>query len=508
MKRFLFMMLTLSLSVCALFATGKKEEAANDGKPDVVTVNFPSYDFVRQIAGDRATLTMLLPPGAESHSFEPTPRDIIKIQDCDVFIYVGGENDVWVDRVLESMDTSKMKIIRMMDAVYVVEEEIVEGMENDGHGHGEFDPANVKDRLMSDFSGSWKSGIPFLNNGSLDSYLAHRAEEEGKSTAEIKASLNSSWASDYDALTVTGNTLGIGNRSAGYAYRGYEIVESDHGASVWYKYQITAPTGGLPAYIMFNDHGDGNEEEHHEEEHHDEHEHEGVAHIHFKYGNASFAALLERAGWAGMFFDADASAGEIVETLAGHGHEHEEEAAYDEHIWTSPKNAQRIVRVIADALCEVDAANSALFRRNAEAYNARLAELDREFQAVVDAAKRKTIVFGDRFPFRYFADAYGLTYFAAFPGCSTDTEPSAATIAFLINKVKVEKIPVVFHIDLSNEKMADTIAEATGAKKLLLHAAHNISKRDFDNGVTFMDAHSAGKSYGFDGKYNLLAQRF
>ncbi|MDR0410647.1 MAG: zinc ABC transporter substrate-binding protein, partial [Treponema sp.] len=408
--------------------------------------------------------------------------------DCDVFIYVGGENDVWVDRVFESMDTSKIKIIRMMDAVDVVEEEIVEGMEDDGHdhghGHGEFDPANVKDRSMSDFSGSWKSGVPLLNNGSLDSYLAHRAEEEGKSTAEIKASLNSSWASDYDALTVTGNTLVIGNRSAGYAYRGYEIVESDHGASVWYKYQITAPTDGLPAYIMLNDHGDGSEEEHH-----DEHEHEGVAHIHFKYGSAGFAELLKRSGWAAMYFDSTASAVEIAETLAGHGHG--EEAAYDEHVWTSPKNAQRIVRVIADALCEADAEDAAFFRQNAQTYIARLAELDKEFQSVVNAAKRKTIVFGDRFPFRYFADAYGLTYFAAFPGCSTETEPSAATVAFLIDKIKAEKIPVVFHIELSNERMADAIVEETGAKKQLLHAAHNISKRDFDNGVTFLEIQKA-----------------
>jgi zinc transport system substrate-binding protein len=472
--------------VCALFATGKKEGTANNGKPDVVAVNFPAYDFARQIAGDRVNLTMLLPPGAESHSFEPTPRDIIKIQDCDVFIYVGGENDVWVDRVLESIDTSKKKIIRMMDTVDVVEEEIVEGMEDDEHehSHSEFDPAKVKDRPLSDFAGSWMSGVPFLNNGSLDSYIAHSAEEAGISTAEVKATLNSAWASDYETITVTGNTLSIGNRAAAYTYRGYEIVESDHGASVWYKYQITTPTNSFPAYIMFNDHGDGNEEEHHEE-----HEHEGVAHIHFKYGNASFAELLERAGWAGMFFEATASVGEIVETLAGHGHQEERE--YDEHVWTSPKNAQRIVRVIADALCEVDSVHAAVFSRNAEAYSAQLDELDKEFQAVVNNARRKTIVFGDRFPFRYFADAYGLTYFAAFPGCSTETEPSAATVAFLIDKIKAEKIPVVFHIELSNERMADTIADETGAKKLLFHACHNISKQEFDRGVTFLELQRA-----------------
>jgi zinc transport system substrate-binding protein len=484
------MIITLSLSVCALFATGKKEGTANNEKPDVVAVNFPAYDFARQIAGDRVNLTMLLPPGAESHSFEPTPRDIIKIQDCDVFIYTGGENDVWVNRVLESMDASGKKIIRMMDAVEVVEEEIVEGMEDDehDHDHGEFDPAKVEDRPLSDFSGSWKSGVPFLNNGSLDSYIAHRAEEAGISTAEVKAALNSAWASDYDALTITGNTLAIGNRTAAYTYRGYEIVESDHGASVWYKYQISAPTNSFPEYIMFNDHGDGSEAEHHEE-HENEHEHEGVAHIHFKYGDTGFAELLERAGWAGMFFDANASTKEIVETVVGHGHEEEKE--YDEHVWTSPKNVQRIVRVITDTLCEFDPADAAFFRRNAEAYNAQFVELDREFQAVVEAAKRKIIVFGDRFPFRYFADAYGLTYFAAFPGCSTETEPSAATVAFLINRIKAEKIPVVFHIELSNERMADTIAAETGAKKLLFHACHNVSKQEFDRGVTFLELQKA-----------------
>jgi zinc transport system substrate-binding protein len=302
-KRFLFTVIILSLSVCALSARGNKEGAANNGKLDVVATNFPAYDFVRQIAGDRVNLFMLLPPGVESHSFEPTPRDIIQIQNSGMFIYTGGETDVWVDRVLESMDTSKMKILRMMDAVDVVEEEIVEGME----------------------------------------------EEE----------------------------------------------------------------------------------------------------------------------------------------------EEEEGIAYDEHVWTSPKNAQRIVQAIADVLCAVDSAQAAFFRQNTRAYIARLDELDREFQAVVDNAKRKTLVFGDRFPFRYFADAYGLTYFAAFPGCSTETECSAATIAFIVDKIRAEKIPVVFHIELSNEKIADTISAETGAKKLLLHACHNISKRDFDSGATYLDLQKA-----------------
>jgi zinc transport system substrate-binding protein len=110
---------------------------------------------------------------------------------------------------------------------------------------------------------------------------------------------------------------------------------------------------------------------------------------------------------------------------------------------------------------------------------------------LVDAAARKTIVFGDRFPFRYFADAYGLDYDAAFPGCSTETEASAATVKLLIDKVNAEKIPVVFHIELSNENISNTISEATGAKVLLLHACHNISKADFEAGKTYIDLMTA-----------------
>jgi zinc transport system substrate-binding protein len=468
--------------VCAVFGSGSRNRAVPNGKPDVVATNFPAYDFARQVAGDRVNLFMLLPPGAESHSFDPTPQDIITIQNSELFVYTGGESDTWVDRILGSMDASKMRIVRMMDAVEVVEEEIVEGMQDDEHGHGEFDPANVQDRPMSDFAGSWVSGVRFLNNGSLDRYLRHRAEEEESSAEALKAEMLSAWASGYESLSVEGEALGIGGRTAAYAYQGYEITESAHGASVWYKYQIRAPEDGFPAYLMFNDHEHGGGEEHHEEE-------EGAAHLHLKYGSGGFAEMLEQAAWSPLYFSADASGEAVAEALSGHNHE--EEPDYDEHVWTSPKNAQLIVRAITEALCAVSPGDAALFRRNAAAYNARLDELDKAFQAVVDKAARKTLVFGDRFPFRYFADAYGLAYFAAFPGCSTETEASAATIAFLINKIRAEHIPAVFHIELSNEKIADVIAEETGAKKLLFSAAHNISKRDFDNGATFLEIQQA-----------------
>ncbi|MDR2655579.1 MAG: metal ABC transporter substrate-binding protein [Oscillospiraceae bacterium] len=299
MKKTIYILLALLIAAALMASCGQAASSGGSGKVSVVATTFAPYDFTRAIAGDKAEITMLLPPGAESHSFEPTPNDITKIQNCDVFIYVGGESDAWVDRILGSMDTSKIKIITLMDCVDKVEEEVVEGMQ----------------------------------------------EEE----------------------------------------------------------------------------------------------------------------------------------------------EEEEGVAYDEHVWTSPKNAKLIAQKISGELCETDSANAEVYTQNTDSFVSKLDELDGKFQAVVDSASRRTVVFGDRFPFRYFAEAYGLEYFAAFPGCSTETEASAATVKFLIDKINAEEIPVVFHIELSNAKIAETISEATGAKVLLLHACHNITKDDFEAGKTYLD---------------------
>lgn len=183
---------------------------------------------------------------------------------------------------------------------------------------------------------------------------------------------------------------------------------------------------------------------------------------------------------------------EIVEEEAVEGMETEEEEEgeepeYDEHVWTSPKNAKKIVNRIKDELIKVSPENEEAFEQNAADYSAELDELDNKFHAIVDNSKRKTIVFGDRFPLRYFADEYGLKYYAAFPGCSEQTEASSATIAFLVDKVKSEKIPVVFKIEMSSGKVAQTIADETNAKVLTFNAAHNISADDFNAGVAYVD---------------------
>ena len=192
MKRIVLFVCILALLAAALPARGRREAAASNGKINVVATTFPPYDFVREIAGDRVNLAMLLPPGAESHSFEPTPQDIIRVQNADVFIYVGGESDAWVETILESMDTGRMEIITLMDCVEVVEELIVEGMqdEEEGHDHGHsheeesFTGADVKDRALTDWEGDWQSVYPRLLDGTLNPVWEHRAEEGEKTARE------------------------------------------------------------------------------------------------------------------------------------------------------------------------------------------------------------------------------------------------------------------------------------------------------------------------------------
>jgi zinc transport system substrate-binding protein len=162
------------------------------------------------------------------------------------------------------------------------------------------------------------------------------------------------------------------------------------------------------------------------------------------------------------------------------------EVELDEHVWASPVNAVTIVKTLSDALCKLDEKNSDFYIQNTENYVAKLEKLNSEYKELVDLAQRNTIIVGDRFPFRYLTEEYNLNYYAAFPGCSTQTEPSAATVAFLIDKVKEEGIPVVFYTEYTSGKMADTICGETGAKKLVLHSCHTLSEKDFNNGENYL----------------------
>lgn len=278
--------------------------AAGEPVLQVVATNFPAFDFTRAVAGSCAQVTMLLPPGAEAHSFEPTPRDLIAVQQADLFVYNGGVGEYWAGELLASLGSNAPPAVRMMDAVQAVEEELAEGMEDAPHAHDE--------------------------------------------------------------------------------------------------------------------------------------------------------------------------------------HEAEEARDLDEHVWTAPENALTIARAISRELIRLDPDGRAEYEANLEKYQDELTELDREFRSLVDGAARRVIVLGDRFPMRYFTMAYGLSYYAAFPGCSAQTEPSARTIAFLVDKINSESIPVVFYIESSSQRSARTLAAETGAVPLLLHSAHTVSQAELDAGATYL----------------------
>ena len=327
-KLLTLLMILVMCASCFYGCSSDKKEENSSKKIKVVATIFPVYDFLREIGGDKIDLTMLMTPGAETHSYEPTPKDMKTVSNADFFAYVGGDSDEWVDKILDGNKNDKMKVVTLMNCVKTVDEEHVEGMEEE-HDHD------------------------------------HDEDVDGK------------------------------------------------------------------------DDSDKDKDEHDEHDEHD-HDHDG------------------------------------------------DEPEQDEHVWTSPKNAIEIVKKLTSELSKVDPDNANYYKENSKNYIKKLENLDKKFEDVVKNGKRKEIIFGDRFPFRYFVDRYGLKYYAAFPGCSTDTEASASTVAFLTNKVKEDKIPVIFHIELSNNKIAKSIAEATGAKMLQLNAVHNVTKEDFEKGETYL----------------------
>lgn len=196
MKKIITLVLALAMAVSLLAGCGKKNNAetgeSDSNKLSVVTTIFPEYDWVREILGDKAEstdLTMLLDNGVDLHSYQPTADDIVKISDCDLFVYVGGESDGWVKNVLKNAVNKKMKVINLLEMLgdSVKTEETVEGMQKEGHDHGhshdeQLTENDIEDRTLSDFAGAWKSLHPFLLNGDLDKFCEHRAEEDEDSS--------------------------------------------------------------------------------------------------------------------------------------------------------------------------------------------------------------------------------------------------------------------------------------------------------------------------------------
>lgn len=180
---------------------------------------------------------------------------------------------------------------------------------------------------------------------------------------------------------------------------------------------------------------------------------------------------------------------ETTPGMQTHEHDHETDITeYDEHIWLSLKNAQTAVSAICDTLCTADEANSQTYKANAASYNEKLSELDKKFEAAVASAKRNTILVADRFPFRYMTEDYGIGYYAAFPGCSAESEASFETMTFLIEKTKELSLPCILVIENSDGKLAETIKNETGTKVLTLNSCQSVKQEDIDNGLTYISA--------------------
>jgi zinc transport system substrate-binding protein len=323
MKKIIYIFLALVL-VTAAGLTGCGKAAKKDGLSIVATIA-PEYDWVMNILGDnpaKADVTLLLDKGVDLHSFQPTADDIMKVANCDLFIYVGGESDEWVEDALKESVNKDMVVINLLETLgdRVKEEEVVEGMQEEEHDH---------------------------------------------------------------------------------------------------------------------DHGDDDHDDDHDEDDHD----------------------------------------------------HDEETEYDEHVWLSLKNASILVDSISEALCGLDKANADHYRKQTEKYVKSLDALDKEYKDAVENAAKKTVLFGDRFPFRYLTDDYGLTYYAAFVGCSAETEASFETIAFLSKKVDELGLNAVMTIEGKDHRIAETIVNNTashGQKILTLDSMQSTTSKDIAKGTDYL----------------------
>ncbi len=207
--------------------------------------------------------------------------------------------------------------------------------------------------------------------------------------------------------------------------------------------------------------------------------------------NGILSSLTEKTHLFSLMDNADHLLGEDeVGIIAESDHDHDHESGhktYDEHVWTSIENYISIIESLKDLIVSLDAENAASYEERASSYIEKLNALESEYSETVENAKRKTLIFADRFPFLYLAEEFGLSYFAAFPGCSDQTEASAKTVARLIDKVKEEGIPVVLHLELSNTMLSNVVADESGAAVMELNSAQNISRRDFNSGLTYLE---------------------
>ena len=488
MKKIIALLFALLITVGVFTGCGNqngsesKESAPK--KLNIVTTIFPEYDWVKEILGEKAenaNITMLLDNGVDLHSYQPTADDLVKIANCDLFIYVGGESDSWVSEALKNTVNKNRKVINLLNTLNttVKTEEAMPGMQaEEGHNHGysHFADSDVQDRTLSDWSGSWQSVYPYLKDGTLDKVMERKAESGDKTAEEYHTYYETGYKSDVEKIKIDGKkgTIefikdGVSSKAT-YQYEGYQIYDYESGSrGVRYFFKAINGSKNAPKYVQFSDHGiaPGKAE-----------------HFHIYSGNEGFDKLSqEMENWP-TYYPSDMTGDEIAEEMLEH-----EEKEYDEHVWLSLKNAKILCNTISNAVSELDPNNKDIYATNVKNYTEKLSALDKQYQEAVNAATNKTVLFGDRFPFRYTVDDYGLQYYAAFAGCSAETEASFETISFLAKKVDELKLPCVLTIERTRHKIAETIIQNTNEKNqkiLTMDSMQSTTSKDIESGATYL----------------------
>ena len=329
MKKITALLLALLMLVGALAGCGKQNDTNKTDKLSIVTTIFPEYDWVREILGDKADnaeVTMLLNNGVDLHSYQPTADDIVKISDCDLFIYVGGESDGWVDDALKNATNKNMKVINLLDVLgdSVKTEEVVEGMQETEHDHDHdhskevstFEDDEVQDRSLSDWAGDWQSAYPFVLDGTLDDAFAAMAEKGEMTAEEYKTYYQNGYKTDITNIDIEGDNIEFtyeDSKKVGsnYKYVGYYIQNWSTGTkAAMYRFEAEDKDSGAPVYIEFNDHMI---------------EPAAAEHFHIRMSNESFDAIVDPESSWPTFFPADMTGEEICEHMEGHDHDEDED---------------------------------------------------------------------------------------------------------------------------------------------------------------------------------------
>ena len=472
----------------------------NQDKLKIVTTIFPEYDWVKQILGENiknVDLTLLQDNKVDLHSYQPTAEDILKIKNSDLFIYVGGESDTWVSRALSDVKNKNQHVINLVKELgsKAKEESAVPGMQSehhhdDEHHHDEhhdeehehhhshnitaFSNTDVKDRSLSDFSGSWQSVFPLIKQGSLNEFFSYKEKTGNMSYKEYEDFYTKAYKSDIDKIKIADGsiiyTIDGSNIKAGYKYDGFYIRQSENGnKQVRYKFKKSSGDKKAPIFVVFSDHNI---------------EPTKPEHFHIYVGNLGFESLVEESKNYPTFYDASLSGKQIADEMIAHS-----EVVYDEHVWLSLKNAKIFTNAIANALIELDQKHQQLYERNLKSYQRKIDDLDKEFHKIIDKASNHTLLFADRFPFRYLTDDYNLSYYAAFAGCSAETQASFKTITFLAQKADELKLKDIITIDGSDKKIAHAVIRNTDKRNqqiLTLDSMQSTNTHDIASGISYL----------------------